>query len=201
MDELQRDPSSLAAFNRGMTDFYFSLLTGALTLSLTAWLAVTAARGWKGRGGRAAWRPSGEDSALRLWIVAGLLGGLVLHPNLSSHGLAHNACYPACLLLVGLAWGALSRAPRRVQVLVLVGMVAEFLALFWSHVRVAVSAPAILDPLLVNPGQKTEDGLVFLADRLGAAYAVAVTAVIVLQVTFAVLLVVWLRAARRDGEA
>jgi hypothetical protein len=95
---------------------------------------------------------------------------------------AHSAIFPTTVLLVVLAWGALSQAPRPLRALVCAGMVAEFLAMFWSHVF-------LLDPLLFdyyNPKIKTDNHLVFLNDCLGPA---AFGAVGVVQVVLVVLLV------------
>src|SRR5262249_6481227 len=94
---------------RGLTSLYFSLFTGALTLSLTAFLVGTFL-GRLGQGLRGAWRrwrgrsaaPAGaaatagtrpEWAAVWLFLVLGTLGAAALHPGKIAHGIAHSACF------------------------------------------------------------------------------------------------------------
>src|SRR5689334_1527525 len=96
----------------------------------------------------------GETSALWLFVLLGFLGAAVLHPTIYLWGLAHSAAFPSVVVLTALAWGVLSRAPRKWAGPVLVGMALEFLAMFWSHRWLAVHEPRVLDPNLSNPGYR-----------------------------------------------
>jgi hypothetical protein len=119
-------PFSFGAIAIHLTALYFCQLPGALTLSLTVYLAWRAL--WLRRAGPA---PRGLGAALAFLVLGGL-GGLLLHPGASRYGLAHNAFPPSTLLLILLAWGVLARDTGRRQRLATLATAAESLAVFWS---------------------------------------------------------------------
>jgi hypothetical protein len=171
----------------GATELYFSLLTGALTVSLLAFL------GWR------AWRRGCERSPVdsrpladrrirwATWLFLGLgtAGAAFLHPGKIWWGIAHSAAFPTAIVLVALGWGVLSRANPRVGLLVCIGMVIEFLAMFWSHWWFLTHRPEVLEALPGNEEYK-EKGIAFLNDRLGdwallfVACTIAVQGILVL---------------------
>jgi hypothetical protein len=183
-------PRTPEEFYFGLTALYFSLFTGAMTLSLSAYLLVRlfgalgrGCRGFSRRGSpRAAAEPRPgvadwpEWSAVWFFAILGGLGAAALHPGKIGHGIAHSACYPTTIVLVALAWGLLSRAPRRWAAVVSAGIVAEFLLMYWSHCWLAVTDPVVLDSWMANASYKREAGAVFLNDRLDAAAWVFVSA-------------------------
>jgi hypothetical protein len=189
---------------RGITSVYFSTLTGALTLSLSAYLlyrAVSRVWAWLARTGRIAHRgaAAGRGDTVAIWTFSGLscLGAMLLHPNSSAHGLAHNAYFASTIVWVGLAWGLLARAGRGAAALVLAGMLAEFLLLFWSHAWYANREPLVLDPFGSNWEFKRADGNVFLSAALGPLGPVAWVAAAIAQAGLIALLMRWLFAAGR----
>jgi hypothetical protein len=186
-------PESLYLYATGV---YFNSLTGALTLALTAFLVIHVIRRHM-RGAQPSNRPlpceATERCAFWLFVILGCLGAVALHPRPSVHGLAHNAFFTSAVLLVGLAWTTLARAPRRWIHVVGAGMMLEFLAMFWSHVWFT-AAPNFLDCTGYNASAKQEESYVFLRDFLGGYYPLAVATAIGIQLALAVLLV---RAARR----
>ncbi|MGH7169092.1 MAG: hypothetical protein ACRELG_02295 [Gemmataceae bacterium] len=224
LDALSDEPTTFAGIYHGLTALYFSLYTGALTLSLTAFLLVTGCWGLtrcardlfarlRERMRRGTAGPTENDS-LRLtqpsggsrdradwpawsaaWFFAllGAVGATALHPGQIRHGVAHAACFPTALLLAALAWGRLSRAPRRWASVVCAGMVAEFLLMLWSHCWMAVWDATILDPSLANDAYKRDAGLVFLNDRLGLWVFLFVAATAIIQLVLCMLLFRWLR--------
>ena len=187
-----------------LTTFYFSLLTGALTLSLTVFLlgrfgyrlvagvgrlwrrprsptptveaapSRETAAGYPRPGTAAPSRPrwgSGtvarEWSAVWLCAVCGCFGAAFLHPGIMNHGIAHSAAFPTVVLVVGLAWGVLSRRSPAVGIAVCTGFVAEFLAMFWSHVWLLNFRPEVLEELPGNESYKESANIYFLNDMLG----------------------------------
>ncbi|HEX5271409.1 MAG TPA: glycosyltransferase family 39 protein, partial [Gemmataceae bacterium] len=146
------DPTELY---RGLTQIYFSLLTGALTLSLTAFLIGAGLRRLRRGpalppakpmpGGRAVW------SAVWLSLAGGTLGGALLHPGKIPWGIAHSAVFPTAVVLAGLGWGLLSRGRPGTRRLVCCGMVLEFLLMFWSYRWLAVHDPAVIEPNVSGP--------------------------------------------------
>jgi hypothetical protein len=181
---LWQGPRDALTLYRDATTLYFSLLPGAVTLSLAAFLVVTALR-----------KPNGpRDEAFArgrrvLWVFAavGGLGALALHPWRCPHGVAHAAAFPSVVALLVLAWGALGRANPRTALLVCGGMAVEFLAVYWSHV--ALAGGRGLDDPVSNWALKETNGLVFLADTLGPwpwACAAGVALVQLALVTIAV---------------
>jgi hypothetical protein len=170
-------PRTPEEFYFGLTALYFSLFTGALTLSLCAFLLVrlfAACRAYLRRRSvkevvskprpRAA--TGFEFSAVWFFAILGGLGAAALHPGVINHGVAHSACFPTAIVLTALAWGLLSRAPPRWVAVVSAGIVAEFLLMYWSHCWLAVADPMVLDPYMANLSYKREAGVVFLNDRL-----------------------------------
>src|SRR5262249_9885352 len=146
------------------TKLYFSLLTGALTLSLVCFLPLAALWGlvrlamavYRWRPFLASLRSITATGILRwlavvLFGLCGAAGAAVLHPGKIDHGIAHSACFPTVILVVALAWGILSRADPVFALPFVVGMLAEFLLMFWSHVWLAVHMPQTLDLALSNP--------------------------------------------------
>jgi hypothetical protein len=178
------------------TIFYFSLLTGALTVSLTlflgcalVWLLVRAGyrvRAWLHGEGPArtagpcepGWR---EWTAVVMFLVLGVLAAGVLHPGKMQHGIAHAAYFPAVVLLAALAWGVLSRANRWAAAAVCAGMTTEFLLMFWSHVWLLYHDPGVLESLPGNQSYKDDAGVVFLSDWLGGGQVVFLAGAILVQ--------------------
>jgi hypothetical protein len=180
------------------TGFYFNLLTGALTLSLLLYLATVA---WRGRreGERSPWPslgPPAERNALWRFVLGGCVGALALHPGPSVHGLAHNACFASALVVVGLVWAVLARAPCGWFLAVTAGMLLEFLAMFWSHLAFTVD-PDFLDRTQNNVNAKAEQGYEFLRDGLGGAALVVALLVAGVQLLYLVLLLRWRLRARK----
>jgi hypothetical protein len=143
-------PPDLVELHRGVTQLYFSLFTGALTVSLSVFILVAAVRRlFRGPALPATKVPSDGPvvwSAVWLFLLLGTLGGALLHPGKIPWGIAHSAVFPSALVLAALAWGLLSRARPTVAVLVCCGMVAEFLLMFWSHWWLLLTNPEILQP-------------------------------------------------------
>jgi hypothetical protein len=173
-------PWTAAVYYCLATDFYFNLLTGAITVSLCLYLLGRLARAGVWAAPCRARMVLGQPEWSAVWAFA-LLGGAgaaALHPLRSANGVAHSALFPTAVLLLVLAWGVLSRARRLTRVIVCGGMVAEFLLMFWSHV-------AVMDSLLFdayNPAIKAEGLLLFLNDRVGPAAIGFVAAVQVVLV-------------------
>jgi hypothetical protein len=180
---------------RAVTELYFSLLTGALTLSLTVFLAVRFAasipRALRNTRETLAAQLTAEGSAL--WIFAGLgtLLAAFLHPLRSSHGIAHAALFSSVILFAGLGWGLLPRAARFVAGFVIAGMVAEFLLMFWSHIWLLLTQPHALDEYPYNFRIKSEETLVFLTDALAVGSRPLMVAVLLVQVGLVAALIWW----------
>jgi hypothetical protein len=190
-------PGFAEALYRGVTAVYFSTLTGALTLSLSAYLLVRAAKqvsswvfGTKRANAGAGMPPGQQDETSALWTFAilGCLGAMLLHPGFSAHGLAHNAFFPSVLVWLGLAWGMLACSGGSSGALVIFGMAAEFLAMFWSHVWAVLRDPSLLDPWDVNAAAKAGDHMVFTADVLAPWQPAVVVLALLVQVTLVALL-------------
>jgi hypothetical protein len=205
-------PPDKVELHRGLTQLYFSLLTGAVTLSLCAFLLAAGIRRlWRGRTLPVAKvEPAGQGvwSALWLSFLGGTLGGALLHPNTISWGIAHSAAFPTALVLTALAWGLLSRARRPVALAVSTGMVLEFLLMFWSHRWLLLHRPEVLEDLQGNAGYKYANGTIdspqdvfFLNDLIGAREDIfLVGAVIVQLVLIGLLFWFWRRRAVATEE-
>jgi hypothetical protein len=197
-------PPSLVELHRGVTQLYFSLLTGAVTLSLTAFLLVVTVRRLR-RGpklpasktepaGWAAW------SAVWLFLIGGTLGGAFLHPGKIPWGIAHSAVFPTALVLAALAWGLLSRASQKVALLVCCGMVLEFVLMFWSHLWLLFHDPAILEPGASTDALYDPD-VTALNKALGGCDELFIVGAVVIQAALIGLLLVWVLGRRREGIA
>jgi hypothetical protein len=177
------------ALYRGVTALYFSLLPGALTLSLTVFLVAVLARNVWGQERVAVLaglrRP--EWSATWAFALLGAVGAAALHPRTYPHGIAHAALFPSVVVLAALGWGRLSRAARPWAALVCAGMVLEFAAMFWSHVWLT-DRPLLLDPADINVWEKSEHHLVFLADCLAGVRPAVIAGTVAVQGALLVLL-------------
>jgi hypothetical protein len=192
-ETLSEGPATWGALYRGVTAFYFSLLPGALTLSLTLFLLAALIRNLC-RPGRAALlaglrRPGW--SATWAFALLGAVGAAALHPKTYTHGIAHAALFPSVVVLAALAWGRLSQGSRPWAALVCAGMVAEFAAMFWSHVWLT-GQPLLLDPKNINVWEKSAYQLVFLADHLAGVRPAVIAATVAVQLGLVVLLCRWL---------
>lgn len=200
--DMPRGPIRAAEVYRWLTKVEFNQAIGAITLAQGLGLLVLLWRHLAGRvragrdpGGNPGcgpgWDPrrgGGPGAACAAAVAAfGLLGAalsLPLHPREDPYGLLPANLFPAMLVL--LAWSAgliAQRAGRRLVLAVAILATLEYLALFWSH----VAAVAWLDPNDVNSGLKVENGLVFLADLLGAARPLAMLALLAVQLAVAAL--------------
>jgi hypothetical protein len=190
----RHDDPPIAPTYRGLTELYFSLFTGALTLSLAAFLV------WNFLRSLIRWRFTSESwggtlaqwTAVGLFAVLGTLGAAVLHPGKIPWGIAHSACFPSVVLLIALGWGILSRTSPRWIALVGAGMVTEFLLMFWSHWWFLTHAPEILEDLPGNASYKSAT-VVFLNDRLGSGQYLFLGGAALVQLTLCLLLVHFLR--------
>jgi hypothetical protein len=208
---LRQTPPDHVTVYQGLTESYFSLLPGALTLSLTAFLILALARrlwrwvaggGWRVAGKEASSPATAQGSAgLAVGLFAGLgwLGAAFLHPGKMEHGIAHSAGFPTALVLAALGWGLLSRARPWVFALVSAGIVAEFLLMFWSHWWFLTHAPEVLEDLPGNAGYKDET-VVFLADRIGQGCFLFVAGLVGVQVVLVVLLIARGRGLREKSS-
>jgi hypothetical protein len=163
---LWQGPRDALTLYRDATTLYFSLVPGALTLSLAALLVVTGLRRSAQPADRRAEAAVRGRQAVWVFATVGGLGALALHPWRCPHGIAHAAAFPSVVALLVLAWGALGRATPRTALLVVGGMAVEFLAVYWSHVALAAGGRGLDDPVS-NWALKESNGLVFLADTLG----------------------------------
>ena len=93
-------------------------------------------------------------------------------------------------MLVGLAWGVLSRARPAVATLVCCGMVLEFVLMFWPHWWLVYHDPLIIDP---NADGPRTDWVVMLNEALGRAEGIFVAGAVLLQAALAWLLLRWVR--------
>jgi hypothetical protein len=175
----------------GATELYFSLLTGALTLSLSGFLS------WRFLKRRRlkmtmVCAPLVEPRvrwAIWLFLGLGTAGAAFLHPGKIWWGIAHSAAFPTAIVLVALGWGVLSKASPRTGLLVCIGIVLEFLAMFWSHWWFLTHDPGVLEqPLPGNEAYKEEVGIAFLADRLGDWSCLFVAGAFAIQAIFGLLL-------------
>lgn len=140
-----------------------------------------------------------EWSAIATFAVLGFLGALFLHPGKIPWGIAHSAGFSTTLVLMATAWGLLGRARWPWVGLVCLGMVGEFLFMFWTHVWLAVHRPTLLDPGQWNPSYKLDMGLSFLRDLLSGSALLARAATAAVQLALGLLLALWL--ANRDTPA
>jgi hypothetical protein len=175
------------------TNTYFSLLIGAATFTLLGflWLMVFPRERRRILAMSPPLPSSPEKVALWIFTGIGYVGALALHPSGSMHGLSHNACFTAVIVMVGLAWGLLGCARRRWIVFVVAGMLGEFLIMFWSHVCLA-HTPAVLDPGGANEGFKWDARVDFLYDVLRQYQSAALAVVSALQLGFVSLFIAWL---------
>jgi hypothetical protein len=181
----------LVELHRGVTQLYFSLLTGALTLSLCAFLLGVGP--WLLLRGRSLPRTKGRPGGFAVWfalgsfLLVGTLGGALLHPGKIPWGIAHSAIFPTTLVLVGLAWGLLSRAPRWAALVVCCGMVVEFALMFWSHLWLLFHDPGILEPGSTTDAVYDPD-VTALNQALGRGDRVFLVAAIIIQAVLIALL-------------
>ena len=199
-ETLSKPPHAWADLYRGVTALYFSLLSGALTLSLTLFLLAVLARNVWGqdRGAMLAGLRRPEWSATWAFALLGAVGAAALHPKTYTHGIAHAALFPSVVVLAALAWGRLSRAARPWAAVVCAGMVLEFAAMFWSHVWLTAQ-PLLLDPQNLNVWEKSEHHLVFLADWLAGVRPAVIAGTVAVQGALLILLARRVAAADRPG--
>jgi hypothetical protein len=186
-------PNPLARLYLQATGMYFSLLTGALTLSLLAFISLltTRERRKKMLTALPSLGAAEEPSALWLFVGLGYLGALALHPSVSIHGLTHNAGFTSAIVLVGLAWSVLGRARTRWLLGVTAAVFLEFLFMLWTHVWLTAT-PVLLDPSGQNEWSKEDDHLVFLRDTLGGAYPFGVAAALTVELALITSFLSWL---------
>jgi hypothetical protein len=193
---------------RGLTELYFSLFPGLLTVSLTVFLL------WGEPGllrrrtpapagtvqGIPSPPPAADAARVAVWLFAlvGFLGAAFLHPGKINHGIAHSAAFPTALTVLAVAWGLLSKAPPRTFALVCAGTVAEFLLMFWSHWWFLTRIPEVVEDLPGNESYKDET-IVFLAERLGAGQYVFLAGLVVAQLALLVSLLCWGRNQRQTA--
>jgi hypothetical protein len=198
-------PWSLGRLFIEITALYFCQLPGLLTISLTVFLTVprlrqrllrfTADQDPVARGG--------ERGAVLAFAVFGALAAVAIHPGRATYGVAHNAFFPSALVLAVWAWGLLSQSHSRWKPLVIGGIVAEFLIMFWSHLawiflhlhfhRIGTDSNWLL---------KQAHHVVFLFDRLGRAAPLALLAGAVIQARLCLHLAAEIRRDRdRSGGA
>jgi hypothetical protein len=188
--DMPRGPIWAAELLRWLTKIEFNQMVGALTaaqglaLLVVLWQRVAGQRPVAGplQGGT-------PDAACATAVAAfGILGAalsLPLHPREDPYGLLPANLFPAVLVLLAWSAGLIARFAGRRLLLAVVALAAvEYLALFWSH----VAAVGWLDPTGINSRLKAENGLVFLADLLGPARPLAMTALLVVQSALVALL-------------
>lgn len=169
---------------------YFNQVPGLLTLSLTLFLlwrgAAWAASFLAGRARDAPGWPGGWWAAAGFAGLGGL-GSLVLVPQVQAFGVAHAVMFPSAIVLAMAGWAALATAGGRLQRLVLVGMLAEFLLAFWVHVGVlALVLPDLPRDTVPNIYLKRSRHLTSLADLLGGGVPLAALACGAAQLGFCV---------------
>jgi Dolichyl-phosphate-mannose-protein mannosyltransferase len=191
-------PPNLIELHRGLTQLYFSLLTGAVTLSLSAFLLTRGVL--RLRHGPALFSTKERSDGRAIWVavwlslLGGTLGGAFLHPGKIPWGIAHSAVFPTALVLVGLAWGLLSRARPAIAALVCGGMFLEFVLMFWSHWWLVFNNPFIIDP---NADSPRTDWVVMLNEALGRAEWIFVVGAALVQAALVGLL---LLSCRRPNQ-
>jgi hypothetical protein len=145
-------------------------------------------------------RTKGRADGLSVWVavgsflVVGTLGGAILHPGKIPWGIAHSAIFPTAILLVGLAWGLLSRAPLWAALAVCCGMAVEFLAMFWWHWWLLFHDPEVLQPGAGEKGPR-EAWEPLLNQLLGRGEWLFLAGAVAVQAALIVLL--WLSVRRR----
>jgi hypothetical protein len=195
-----KPPDPLELYD-GATYLYFSLLTGAVTLSLVTFLAYRLYKRRRGYKSMVTSQPASDRRvrwAVWLFIGLGAAGAAFLHPGKMWWGIAHSAAFPSAIVLVALGWGVLSHANRRAGMIVSAGIVLEFLAMFWSHWWFLTHRPDVLEPLPGNESYK-KIGLVFLNDAIGAGQYGFLASVLAVQAILCLLLVRFWRAACPDS--
>jgi hypothetical protein len=208
---LGRRPLDDVMVYQGLTELYFSLLTGALTLSLTAFLVLTFVRRLvlHELSGVPSTLPATKEEwlasdwparvAVGLFAVLGWLGAAFLHPGKMEHGIAHSAGFPTALVLAALGWGLLSRARPWILALVVIGILAEFLLMFWSHWWFLTRLPEVLEELPGNAAYKDET-VVFLHDRIGDGRYIFVAGLVMVQLLLVALLIDYWRRVRAGAR-
>jgi hypothetical protein len=192
---LRRRPD-LVELYRGLTQLYFSLLSGALTISLSVFLLAAGLRrlrrlpppwaanlptGWAIGWGASPW------TAVWLFVVVGTLGAAFLHPGKIPWGIAHSAAFPTALLLAALGWGVLSRAGPVTGAVVCCDMAAEFFLMFWSYWWLLVRDPGVLEDLPGNAAYV--ENFDFLNGHLGWGQYLFLAGALAIQVALRALLV------------
>jgi hypothetical protein len=186
------DPVGL---HRGLMQLYFSLFTGAVTVSLSVFLIVVGARRLWRRIFRRADEPPAKPaaggppvwSAVWLFVIGGTLGAAFLHPGKISWGIAHSAAFVSTVVLTALAWGVLARAGRGAALLVCAGMVLEFVLMFWSYWWLLFHDPELLEPGAGAEGPRTAT-VRMLNEHLAGADVIFLAGALVVQVVLVVLL-------------
>ncbi|MBY0524385.1 MAG: glycosyltransferase family 39 protein [Gemmataceae bacterium] len=208
-DTLLGGPLTFERIYNAATVFYFSLLPGALTVSVC--LLVASCR-WTME-----WNVPARKSRLPLpnpehergvlhcgavffFLLFGTLGALALHPARTPHGVAHSALFPSVIVLIALTWRLVMDWPRRWRIGVGIGIIAENLLMLWSHVAFTAT-PDFLDWTGFNVREKERFNAVLLNDVLGSLDVVAVAAVIVGQVAFGAILLRWLAEGTDEHAA
>jgi hypothetical protein len=193
-------PLTFTGAYRGLTTLYFSLLPGALTLSLTVFLGC-AFLGWCGRkmvgGGldEPQSRKCRDWAAVWCFALLGYAGAALFHPTVFGHGIAHSAAFPTVVVATGVAWGLLSRRRRTTVAVVTAGIVTEFLVVFWSHWWLLLHRPEVLEDLPGNEALKT-GSIRFLSETLPGAQGILIAGTIAAQIALVTLLV---RAWRNES--
>jgi 4-amino-4-deoxy-L-arabinose transferase-like glycosyltransferase len=192
--------------HRGFTQLYFSLFTGALTLSLTVFLIcfglyplIREYRLWGTKIAESKPNRLSAWLAVFLFLEMGTLGGAFLHPGHIPWGIAHSAVFPSAVILAALGWGVLSLASPRIRVLVVLGMAGEFLLMFWLHWWLLFHDPEILEPDAGARGIRATS-VCFLNEGLGNADIVFLVGAIVVQAILVALLVIVASRNRRVVE-
>jgi hypothetical protein len=193
-------PPDLVELHRGFTQLYFSLLTGAVTIALTVFLLAAALRGRRPGPALPATKTGPVGWAVWLFLIVGTLGGAFLHPGKIPWGIAHSAVFPSAIVLVALAWGVLSRAPRTTALLVCGGMVLEFVLMFWLHRWLLFHDPEVLEPGAAEEGLR-EPAVTMLNEVLGRADVAFLIGAVVVQVALIGLLFMVAFGQRREALA
>ncbi|MGE3819783.1 MAG: ArnT family glycosyltransferase [Isosphaeraceae bacterium] len=174
------EPFSAGAIVIHLTALYFCQIPGALTLSLCVYL-VAVARVESAD-------PPVHDHRSAVWTF-GLLGGLaalLLTPYESRYGLAHNSLVPSTLAAMLGGWCVLSRGRGWGVRLACLGMMAEFLGVFWGHLAwLAYYRDTGKIATDLNWQVRNEYGLVFLNEAVGPAAPWLLGACLVIQCALA----------------
>jgi hypothetical protein len=195
------EPFSAGAVAIHLTAMYFSQIPGALTLSLTAYLAARALRLFRPPSPDPA-PGSREKTAVLAFATLGGLGVTVLHPAASRYGLGHNVIFPTTLVVIAWAWGVVARARDRWSARACLASAAESLTVLWAHVAWVYfywSTGRIADDL--NWVVQREDHLVFLHDLFPRAVPVWMAIGVAVEAGLVWSLIRWCRSvADRTSE-